>query len=97
MIDHNLYTKYLETRRLTFTKHLLYYNTIVLYKSTQHNISLWLSYHSPFPSAILSWMDVMAREGVSIYRPKGDTVFRQVSPSREFLNITFSKFIYYYF
>ena len=26
-IDHNLYTKYLETGRLTLTKHLLYYNT----------------------------------------------------------------------
>ena len=42
-IDHNLYTKYLEIRRLTLTKHLLYYNTIVLHKSTQHTLSLWLS------------------------------------------------------
>jgi len=32
-IDHNLYTKYLETGRLTLTKHLLYYNTIVLHKT----------------------------------------------------------------
>ena len=32
-IDHNLYTKYLETGRLTLTKHLLYYNTIILHKT----------------------------------------------------------------
>ena len=32
-IDHNLYTKYLETGRLTLTKYLLYYNIIVLHKT----------------------------------------------------------------
>ena len=40
---HNLYTKYLENSKLTLTKHLLYYNTIVLHKSTQHTLSLWLT------------------------------------------------------
>ena len=48
-IDHNLYTKYLKTRKLTLTKYLLYYNTIkylfyynsiVLHKDTQHTLSL---------------------------------------------------------
>ena len=47
MIDHNLYTKYLKTRKLTLTKHLLYYNTRVLHKSTQHTLFMWLSQHSP--------------------------------------------------
>ena len=42
-IDHNLYTKYLETGRLTLTKHLFYYNTIVLHKSTQHTLFKWLT------------------------------------------------------
>ena len=32
-IDHNLYTKYLKSGRLTLTKHLLYYNIIVLHKT----------------------------------------------------------------
>ena len=55
MIDHNLCTKYLENGRLTLTKYLFYYNTIVPHKSTQHTISLWLAltlliYHALNPS-----------------------------------------------
>ena len=87
-MDHNLYTKYLEIRRLTLTKHLLYYNTIVLHKFTQHTLSLWLSQHSPFSSTMLidRWH---GKEGILYSQAKADNrVVTCVPHSREFINIT---------
>ena len=88
MIDHNLYTNYFKTGRLTLTKHLLYYNTIVLHKFTQHTLSLWLSQHSPFSSTMLidRWH---GKEGILYSQAKADNrVVTCVPHSREFINIT---------
>ena len=73
MIDHDLYTKYSETGRLTLTKYLLYYNTRV-YRTHSLYVAILALTLSLLPSSThlpCSWMDGMAREGGSIYRQGG--------------------------
>ena len=90
-MDHNLYTKYLEIKwinRETNTykkKTLLQRNNTTqehtIYSYLVARLALTLLSYSILSSTTTShlpcsWMDAMAKEGVSIYRPRGIMVLR---------------------
>ena len=76
--------------KLTLTKYLFYYNTIVLHKSTQDTLSFLLFYHSPFSSIVLlalRWM-TWQEEG-SLFIGQGGSLKRPLI--REGLSCNFQK------